>query len=168
MPRSSRPPAPWAARTSCPRTSATARTTAAFGSSTRSAELGTPPRARPSDGDDYLARDMALFLMADRFPDVVERVRPADDGGDLALFDERGQCREDLFLRRARDGIRHGYPLRHQRAPGERREHVPGGLEPSSGGAADEDQRSPGYQHPPARGYRAASRDVQQHVVVLS
>src|SRR5580704_11045551 len=38
MPRSSRHPARWAARTSCPRTSATARTTAASGSPTRSAK----------------------------------------------------------------------------------------------------------------------------------
>lgn len=64
-----------------------------------------------SDGDDDLARDMALFLICDGFLDVAERILPADDRGDLAVLDERGQRHEDLFPRGARAGVRHGYPL---------------------------------------------------------
>ena len=53
-PRSSRPPARWVARTSCPRTSATARTMAASGSPIRSAEK---PGSR-SDVQDLGVDDM--------------------------------------------------------------------------------------------------------------
>ena len=47
-----------------------------------------------SGGDDYLARDVALFLVPDGLLDVVEWVGPADDGGDLTVLDECGHCHE--------------------------------------------------------------------------
>src|SRR6185437_174715 len=94
----------------------------------RSRPPGLYIRASPdSDSYDYLARGVALFLVSDGFPYVMKGVPPADDRGDLSILDERGERHEDLLLRRARDGVRYGYPLRHQRCHRERREHVPPG-----------------------------------------
>src|SRR4029078_11352859 len=78
----------------------------------RSRPPGLYIRASPdSDSYDYLARGVALSLLSDVFPYVVKGVPPADDRGALSILDERGELNEDLLLRRARDCVRHGYPL---------------------------------------------------------
>jgi hypothetical protein len=94
---------------------------------------------------------MTLLGIPDCLLDLAERVGPVDDRADLAILDEACERLQELPLVRTADCVGQENPLGDQRPFRQGRERVTDGLQPVTSRAADNDQRPPWGQRPPAR-----------------